>query len=94
MERMELEVYSQASNAGIIKMPGRAFPGCVIQGDTLSTWLASAETIIDQLASSSNLDEAADEAILLAGQISAQLKHYESVLADHQLDLPYSRKLS
>lgn len=36
MERKELEVFSEASNYGIVRMPGRQFPGCVVQGDSLS----------------------------------------------------------
>jgi hypothetical protein len=36
MERIEIEVYSQATNQAIVRMPNRKFPGCVIQGDSLS----------------------------------------------------------
>lgn len=33
MERMEIEVYSQQTNAAVMKAPGRQFPGVLIQGD-------------------------------------------------------------
>jgi hypothetical protein len=31
MEKLELEVYSRQSNSAVIKVPGRQFPGVVIQ---------------------------------------------------------------
>jgi hypothetical protein len=35
-ERLTAEILSHASNSGIVQMPGRKFPGIVIQGDSLS----------------------------------------------------------
>lgn len=36
MPKIELEVYSDASNSAVIQTPGRRFPGSVIQGDSLA----------------------------------------------------------
>jgi hypothetical protein len=36
MTKMEIEVYSEATNQAVVQMPGRQFPGSVIQGDSLS----------------------------------------------------------
>ncbi|HCT78032.1 MAG TPA: hypothetical protein DGG94_04065 [Micromonosporaceae bacterium] len=38
MDRIEAELFSDGGNNAILRMPGRAFPGIVVQGDTLSTW--------------------------------------------------------
>ena len=35
MEYMELEVYSQSINRGVVKMPSQNFPGLLLQGETL-----------------------------------------------------------
>lgn len=32
-----VDVFSEATNAAVVRMPGRRFPGVVVQGDTLST---------------------------------------------------------
>jgi len=39
MERKEVEVLSEASNYAVIRMPGRHFPGYVVQGDSLSHFM-------------------------------------------------------
>jgi hypothetical protein len=45
MEIKEIEVFSEMSNYAIVRMPGRHFPGCVIQGDSLSVLLNNAEEV-------------------------------------------------
>jgi hypothetical protein len=90
MECQQLEVYSDESNFAIVRMPGRHFPGCVIQGDSLSILLSSAETICELAATSRN-QELMDEATALAEQLAGRLTHYESVLKAHGIKLPYFR---
>jgi hypothetical protein len=36
MERIEVELFSHPGNNAIVRMPGRRFPGVLIQGDSLS----------------------------------------------------------
>lgn len=91
MEIKELEVFSEASNYGVVRMPGRQYPGCVVQGDSLSILLSYAESIRSRLAGTHDqeLIDVADELVeLLAGR----LDHYEAVLTRHGMSLPYSRK--
>ena len=35
MSKMEIEVLCDYPNGSVVKMPGRAYPGLVVQGDTL-----------------------------------------------------------
>ena len=35
MERVEVELFSDGSNDAVVRMPGRQFPGMVVQGDSL-----------------------------------------------------------
>jgi hypothetical protein len=89
MDCVELEVFSTETNAAIVRMPGRRFPGMVIQGDSLAI-LQQRASGIAALLSRGNLDEAHSEAAALASSLDECLLTYERVLADHGMDLPYS----
>jgi len=91
MEKMELEVYSQATNQAIVRMPHRQFPGLVIQGDTMSNLADLAESIYERAKSSSDT-ELIDEARDLKDKLNGFLLHYEIVLGEHNIGLPYSRR--
>ena len=72
-------------------MPGRQFPGSVIQGDSLSILCAEAKEISARLKQASCADE---ELLYLAQEhqekLLERLLHYQGVLAEHQISLPYS----
>jgi hypothetical protein len=88
-ERLELEIYSHASNAAIVRMPGRKFPGVVVQGDSLRIMLGLAEDIWAAIGpADSDLSASAE---MLRDQLHGLLTHYEAVMAEHRLPLPYSR---
>ncbi|WP_373294465.1 DUF6959 family protein [Streptomyces albiflavescens] len=36
MERVEAELFTDGGNDAVVRLPGRNFPGVLIQGDTLS----------------------------------------------------------
>ncbi|MBB3861931.1 putative lipase involved disintegration of autophagic bodies [Novosphingobium hassiacum] len=88
MRKELVEIYSDASNAAIIRHPGRKFPGILIQGDTLrnlsrmaSNALASAEPDSDQW---HDLKELVDA-------LEGRVVFYTQVLQDHGLALPFSK---
>jgi hypothetical protein len=91
METKPLEVFSEASNLGIVRMPGRRFPGCVIQGDTLSILVHPAEVVLRETlrVNDEPLHEAARE---LYGDLRSRLDHYEEVLKSHGIELPYLKR--
>jgi hypothetical protein len=90
MEAKEIEVFSEISNYAIVRMPGRNFPGCVIQGDSLSILLNNAERVYS-LAMETGNEELIGEAEELKDAIEERLDLYESVLRAHGIDLPYYR---
>jgi len=92
MERTELEVYSDASNFGIVRMPGRRFPACAIQGDSLCILFHQALEVFSRLKSSGADQETIDEAAELVGMLGDRLDHYEAVLDAHGIELPYIRR--
>jgi hypothetical protein len=53
VENLEVEVLRQSSSP-VLRMPGRGFPGVVIQGDTLSTFVADARQIVADLRAGTN----------------------------------------
>lgn len=89
MEYMELEVYSQSINRGIVKMPSQNFPGIVIQGETLSTLLALSKATHEKALGTSDT-ELINLSLELRDSLQKLLSHYESTLNKHNIPLPYS----
>jgi len=88
MKRKEVEVFAEASNYAIVRMPGRQFPGCVVQGDSLSILCGLARSDHRSVARLGD-DELTDDAAELLSLLEDRLKHYEQVLAEHKIELPY-----
>jgi hypothetical protein len=89
MEYMELEVYSQSIDRGIVRMPSQSFPGLVLQGETLSSLLRLAKLSYEKLSNTTDT-ELIDTARDLMESIQKLVSHYEATLGKHQIPLPYS----
>ncbi|MEU8006722.1 hypothetical protein AB0B66_36665 [Catellatospora sp. NPDC049111] len=85
----EVTLLSQAGNAAVVHLPGRAFPGVNLQGDSLSvlrTQLAGAAgTLRETPGDADALDELDD----VVRELNALLAYYERVLARHGMRRPY-----
>jgi hypothetical protein len=57
MMKVELEVYSDASNQAVIRPPGRKFPGSVVQGDSLESLCADAQRLSLWIKANSEADD-------------------------------------
>ena len=91
IETKPIEVLSEASNLAVVRMPGRKFPGVVIQGDSLSILVSAAEIIrANAPAGDEVLREAAEE---LCRLLTGRLTHYEKVLRENGIELPYEAAL-
>ena len=87
MRKESVEIYSDASNAAVVRHPGRNFPGVLVQGDTLQGIVHSLECVH---AEASNLsEEAADELGDVLERLSELLMHYKVVLREHNVSLPF-----
>jgi hypothetical protein len=89
MEKVEIEVYAQDSNIAVVRMPGRRFPGIVVQGDSLSILYGLATSILNHASVTDNL-ELVDEARELRELLENRLKFYETILQKHSINLPYA----
>lgn len=90
METEKLEIYSRKTNSAIVRMPERKFPGVVIQGDILSNMFNIAMKIIENM-EQGNRENAFFWAVQHAKMLEAHILHYENVLSEHGLRLPYHR---
>ena len=88
MRTDDVEIYSDASNYAVLRHPGRRFPGCLIQGDSLSILCQVADSV-RRLLDEGDIDEACDELDELRSMLWDRLKHYEDVLRQHDIELPF-----
>jgi len=83
-----VEIYSDKTNAAIMRHPGRNFPGVLVQGDTLlllsnrADWLC--KTLREEIDS-----EAYGELNHLRNALQGFLTHYKETLLAHEMRLPF-----
>ena len=87
-----MEMLSQTVNSPIVRIPGRAFPGVVIQGDSLRILYDLAEEILEYL-KKGELPELEGATTELKELLTGYLLNYEAVLKQHKLALPYTRSI-
>ena len=88
MKIEKFEVYSDETNAVIIRHPARKFPGLLMQGDTLHSMKGHAERVFAQLDEKENEEsyyEMKDLRDLLLGLVN----HYKSTLKKNEIALPF-----
>ena len=88
MNENTAKILSATVNAAVVQLPGRKFPGMVIQGDTLKILTGQADYLQEKLG------DAADEEIVytikaMRDSLSARLVIYEKVLQENGIGLPY-----
>lgn len=87
-EQQIAKILSQASNSGVVQMPGRKFPGIVIQGDSLFNLFKQVHYCLQQ-AKQNQDEEAYYEILMLAETLQGQLLNYEMTLSRLRLERPY-----
>ena len=85
----EIEILDSSSNAVVAKYSERNYPGLLLQGDTLRIVLDNLNELREELDAKdvSAAKEISDE---LCNQFLSLLIHYEKILKDHNLALPYT----
>lgn len=81
-------ILDSTSNQGVVKLPGRRFPGLVIQGDTLSILRGDIAEAADLL-KAGNGASAASALGDVTERLDDLLAHYEKVLRAAGYELPY-----
>lgn len=88
MMLIEAELLTQPGNNAVLRLPGRRFPGVVIQGDTLHSLVSTTSEALAALeqGNTPNAQELLREAV---EQLRDAQAHYEAALGEHGLALPY-----
>ena len=81
-----VEILSDRTNAAIMRHPGRAFPGVLVQGDTLYTLCRQAELACEEIGPESPGFEEFDD---LRERLWSLLDHYKATLREHGMKLPF-----
>jgi hypothetical protein len=87
MKMESVEIYPDASNNAVIRHPGRAFPGVLVQGDTLHGMIASLRFVMEN--DSGLEEEPARRLREVAERMEEMLAHYRSVLSANHIPLPF-----
>ncbi|OWQ96381.1 DUF6959 family protein [Sphingopyxis witflariensis] len=87
MRTEPVEIYSDATNAAVMRHPGRNFPGMLIQGDTLHN-LSSMATAA--LAGAEPDSEHWHDLKELADELQARVNFYAQIMQEYGLQLPFS----
>ncbi len=82
-----VEIYSDSTNAAILRHPSRRYPGCLIQGDTLYSLMRTLEDV--QASGSSLTEDAADGLADVIEHLRKLIEHYKTVLNNHNIELPF-----
>ena len=88
MKRVEVEVLGEASNAAVVLLPHRRFPGLVVQGDSLSVLVNTANRAREAVAAG-RAEEGSDELGELCELLSGYQAEYERAMGAAGLKLPY-----
>jgi len=88
MYKKEVEIYSDASNFAVMRHPARAFPGALIQGDTLYILCRLADEAV-VLARKGDLNDGTESLNKLRNALWDRLNHYKRTLAEHDIKLPF-----
>ncbi len=88
MKKELVEIYSNTSNIAVMKHPGRAFPGSLIQGDSLHCLVRDLREVKNEL-STGKIQDASEELDEIIELLEDRLDHYKKVLREHDCKLPF-----
>ena len=88
MTKIEVESFSNTTNATVVRLPGRQFPGIVLQGDSLKILFDSASEVV-QLSRGSRIPGLEDSAEEVVRLLNGYRQAYEEALRKHNQSLPY-----
>jgi hypothetical protein len=89
MRTETVEIYSDQTNAAVLRHPGRRFPGVLVQGDSLYALCCQADQACAGAISLRGTD-AYDDINNLRNRLWEYLAHYKAVLGEHRIPLPFS----
>ncbi|WP_329216592.1 hypothetical protein OG352_11870 [Streptomyces sp. NBC_01485] len=88
MERIEAELFTTGGNDAVVRLPGRRFPGVLVQGDSLHILRSDVAELVEAC-DRGDLTDARDTAGLLLTGLDALLERYATALEEHGIPRPY-----
>ena len=88
MKKTDIDVFSNAENNGVVRMPERNYLGSVIQGDSLFLLHGEAMDILEELKHNPG-SYAFYKAYSVAKSLEDRLKHYIDVCAESGVKLDF-----
>ncbi|MBR7834139.1 hypothetical protein KDL01_12760 [Actinospica durhamensis] len=88
MERIEAELFTDGGNNAVVRLPGRRFPGVLVQGDTLAQLRADLAEVQEAIAAG-DVDDARESLALVLHDVDGLLERYSGALEEHGLPLPF-----
>ena len=88
MRKLEVESLSDATNGAVVRLPGRQFPGIVIQGDSLKILVDSVEDL-KRLSRHPTAPELEDAVAELSQILTSYKQAYEQAVQAQGERLPY-----
>lgn len=89
MRNEPVEIYSDQTNAAVMRHPGRRFPGVLVQGDSLFVLCEKADEACERIGRGERGFEEAND---LRNALWGYLTHYKSILLEHGLPFPFSEQ--
>lgn len=87
MSDESVKVLHHQSNLAVVAMPGRAFPGVVLQGDSLRSML----TVLEEVACDVSTENGKLAVEDIIERVRGILSVYEEVLEKADIEIPYAR---
>ncbi|MER5820940.1 DUF6959 family protein [Streptomyces mirabilis] len=88
MERIEAELFTDGGDDAVVCMPGRRFPGVLVQRDSLQILRSDVAEVVE-VCERGDLNEARESAGLLLANLDALLTRFEAALGEHEIPRPY-----
>jgi hypothetical protein len=89
MRRENVEILSDQTNAAVMRHPGRAFPGVLVQGDSLHVLCQRADLACKEVGRDKPGFEELND---LRNALWSYLNHYKATLLEQGIALPFSEQ--
>ena len=87
-DSQKIELLSDATNEVVARYVERNYPGVLIQGDTLKILFDDLEELQEEIAGG-DMESAKEISDVIQEKLLDLLTHYETVLSEHGIELPY-----
>ena len=77
------------SNA-IVQLPERKYPGCVVQGDTMNSWIDIIQNALDRV--DDNSHDAFNDLKCMLDNLKKTQENYEAICRKEGIAVPYVRR--